>query len=132
MTHINDSIEKVLPADKLLADILRETITTNEKLFILRKNHLVPSATQSEPIPLDNCRSVVRKLLKPQQQDGTSKPTLTNTENVIKRLDEAIQSLENNKKKSNELLKKVPMRSNSLSSFDKKQPCKLVIYSTEM
>lgn len=108
---------------------------TIEKFFVLRKNHFVPSTSQSEPIsPTDsNRRSVVRKLLK--QQDNSGKSSLSNTDNVIKRLDEAIQSLENDKNKmakNEDFTRRAPVRSNSLSAYYNKgskndsDACKLI------
>ncbi|ORE02808.1 hypothetical protein BCV72DRAFT_42219 [Rhizopus microsporus var. microsporus] len=118
---INGRSEKILPMDRSLVDILNDSELipkgTTEKSFILHKKEPTQSAGVSDLSYDSNRRSVVRKLLK--QQDNNHKYGLSSTETVIKRLDEAIQSLEHDKKQISP--KVAPTRSNSLSAYyDKK------------
>jgi hypothetical protein len=124
-------IEKILPMNRSLIDILNDSELipkgTTEKSFILHKKEPTQSAGVIDLSYDNNRRSVVRKLLK--QQDSNHKHGLSSTETVIKKLDEAIQSLEHDKKQISP--KVAPARSNSLSAYyDKKHSndCKYLHY----
>ncbi|ORE13213.1 hypothetical protein BCV71DRAFT_246471 [Rhizopus microsporus] len=118
---INGRSEKTLPMDRSLVDILNDSELipkgTTEKSFILHKKEPMQSAGVTDLSYDNNRRSMVRKLLK--QQDSNHKYNLSSTETVIKKLDEAIQSLEHDKRQIS--AKVTPARSNSLSTYyDKK------------
>lgn len=131
LTLLLFTIEKTLPMDRSLVDILNDSELipkgTTEKSFILHKKEPTQSAGVTDLSYDNNRRSVVRKLLK--QQDSNHKYSLSSTETVIKKLDEAIQSLEHDKKQISP--KVAPTRSNSLSAYyDKKHSndCKYIHY----
>jgi hypothetical protein len=103
-------LEKNLPPERTLLDIINDTEMipkgTIEKLFVLQKisNAKMQNSTGEIDGNSTNGSRFVRYLLK-QDNASNSKPVQNNTEdisstgNVLKRLDEAILSLENDKRK---------------------------------
>jgi hypothetical protein len=99
-----------LPPERTLLDIINDTEMipkgTIEKLFVLQKisNAKMQNSTSEVDGNSTNGSRFVRYLLK-QDNASNSKPVQNNTEdisstgNVLKRLDEAIMSLENDKRK---------------------------------
>lgn len=86
---------------------------TTEKLFVLRRKN-----------PVSDESSLFKRFLKQENSihtNTTERPIESSTGSVLRRLDEAIQSLENDKRQLDMIqppaAKKVPVRSNSLSNY---------------
>jgi hypothetical protein len=102
-------IETTLNPSKTIAEVLHDSTIlhkgTTEKLFVLRRKSPVPE----EP-------SRFKRFLK---QEAPVKPVETSTGSVLRRLDEAIQSLEVDKRQlmQQPVVRQPPARSNSLSNY---------------